>query len=99
MKALFIAIFVGFSLLQEPEVFTLEATFIEYEDETFYFEDKDEKQYAFSSQNEVSKNQFDLTKGDFANKKFKIKYVVETEMDDDDEEYEVFKIISLELLK
>lgn len=99
MKTLIIALFVGLSMVQEPEVFTLEATFIEYEDDTFYFEDKDEKQYAFSSQNEDSKKQFDLTKIDFEDKKFKIKYVVETEVDDEDEEYEVFKIISLELLK
>ena len=99
MKTLIIAFFMGLSMLQEPEVFTLEATFIEFEDDTFYFEDKNEKQYTFAIQNETSKAQFDLTKTDFLNKKFKIKYLVEKQVDEDNTEYEVFKIINLELLK
>ncbi|MFD1063267.1 hypothetical protein ACFQ1Q_08405 [Winogradskyella litorisediminis] len=99
MKTLFIALFIGLGLVQEPEVFTLEAKFVEYEDQTFYFEDKDEKQYAFSGQNEASKKQFDLTTAGFEDKMFKIKYVIEIEVDEDDGEYEVFKIINLELQK
>lgn len=77
----------------------LEATFISYEDETFYFEDSTEKQHTFSAITPEALQRYDLKKKEFEGKKFKITFFIDSDIDEDDEEYEIPTISGLELIK
>lgn len=98
MKTIFMALMVtATTMMYQTEV--LEATFLGYEDETYYFEDATEKQHTFSDIEPDALKSFDLRKKEFEGKKFKITYSIETEIDEYDEESDILKIASLELMK
>lgn len=98
MKTFLLVLITAASMVtSKPEV--LEATFITYEDDTFYFEDTTEKQHTFSAITPEALDSFDLKKKEFEGEKFKITYYIDVDVDEDDEEYDVPTISGLELLK
>ena len=101
MKTLIIALFtfisfVGLEINQEK--ITVQATFDEYEDETYYFSDEKEGAFEFQKVDEVASKKFDLKDEKFKGKKFKVTYTTETDLDENDDEFTLFIILDLELI-
>lgn len=98
MKTILLTLVTVVTLLTTQQE-VLEATFISYEDDTFYFEDSTEKQHTFSAITPEALQSHDITKKEFEGKKFKITFFIDSETDEDDEEYDVPTISALELIK
>ena len=91
-----------FSLLLtglNPTTETINATFTGFVDGYYYFEDEDELVYSFESIKEPAALKYDLMDDSHKGKVFKITYTVSTELNDDDEEYDVLSIDDIELIK
>lgn len=99
MKTLFFTLFTGITLFLNVETETITATFTGYSEDTYYFEDSDELVHSFETLNEAVAKQYDLTTDAYKGKVFKVTYTMTTEVNEDDEEYDSFTIIALELIK
>lgn len=104
MKTLFIAVFVLMSFIGlevNQEKITVKAIFDQYEDETYYFTDENEENgsYEFQKVDEVASGKFDLKDEKYKGKKFEVTYVTETDLDENDDEFTIFIILDLTLIK
>ncbi len=104
MKALYvIVLFFGIvsnnNIEQNTE--TVKAIFDFHDDGTFYFIDSvDENEtYTFLKADENAFKTYDLTDSKYEGKVFNVTYRIETEKDDFDEDYEVWTIIKLDMVK
>ncbi len=98
MKTFFITLFSLVLIGSNPTIETITATFTGHSEGTYYFEDEDELTYAFDSMSETALEQFDLTLEDYKGKEFKVTYISSTDVNDDDDEFEVLSITGLELI-
>ena len=99
MKTIFIALFTVVTIALNVQTDNVTATFTGYSDGTFYFEDADELTHSFDAISEAAAKQYDLTTDAYQGKTFKISFTSASEINEDDEEYEVFSITALELVK
>ena len=99
MKTIFIALFTVVTIALNVQTDNVTATFTGYSDGTFYFEDADELTHSFDAISEDAAKQYDLTTDAYQGKTFKISFTSASEINEDDEEYEVFSITALELVK
>ncbi|AEE18249.1 hypothetical protein JM84_1422 [Dokdonia sp. Hel_I_63] len=100
MKTMFIALFTVVTLaLNVQTTDSVTATFTGYAEGTFYFEDADELTHSFDAMSDAAAKQFDLTTEAFQGQMFKVTYTTTSEINEDDEEYEVLSITALELIK
>lgn len=76
----------------------IEATFISSNDGIYTFVDDDEMAYEFSDIDTKAYKKFNLDSDEFVGKRFKITYDLDTEIDDNDEEYDVYIITNLDLI-
>lgn len=100
MKTLFVALFMlttGFTTIAAQDTTDLVATFDFYEDNTYYFVDKEG--YTITFTQIADDVDYDLTSEDFVGKVFTISYYSDTEIDALDEEIAVNTITALKLLK
>ena len=63
----------------------------------YSFVDDDGETYDFSSIEITASQKYDLDSEEFIGKMFKVTYKVETDVDENDEEYDVYVIVDLEL--
>ena len=102
MKTLFITLFALISFVgleTNQEKITVKATFDEYDDETYYFTDENEGSYEFQKVDVVASKKFDLKDVQFKGKKFEATYMIETDLDENDDEYTIFVILDLTLIE
>ena len=92
-----IVMFVSYG--QEQKNKTVTATFNGYEDGVYFFSDSDDNNYEFEKVDPKVLKAFDLKGEDHLDKKFKVTYKVENHKDEDGEEYEIWVIVKLELIK
>lgn len=74
------------------------ATFEEFKDGVSYFIDKDGYSVEFEKIDNSVLEKFDLKSTEFKGKEFEISYTTETDVDDEDEEISISKIVALKLL-
>lgn len=98
MRALVFIFLVG--LINGPitQELTIEATYIGYEEGTYTFIDENEEEYEFSDMDAKVAKKYDLDTDEFVGKKFKVTYESDTEVDENDEEYDVHYIVDLTLI-
>jgi hypothetical protein len=77
---------------------TIEATYVSSEEGIYTFVDEDEKEYEFSDIDAEAYKKFNLDSNEFVGKRFKITYELDTEIDENDEEYAIYIIIDLDLI-
>ena len=102
MKTIFMGLFSIFMLVNigySQETKTLTANFEGYEEGIYYFSEGENDFYDFGKINAEVLKKFDLKSEEYHNKKFKITYKEETVINEDDDEYEVWTIVKLELVK
>jgi len=99
MKTVFIALFTVVTLAFNLQTDTVNATFTGYSEGTFYFEDEDELTHTFDAMSDAVAEQFDLTTAVHQGKMFKVTYTTVSELNEDNEEYDVLSITALELIK
>lgn len=102
MKTLIIAFFAlslmsGKVAVQDTD--TIKAVFNGYEEEIYYFSGENDNSYEFQRIEEVAMNQYDLTDTKYKGETFEVSYKIETETDDDDEEYSIYVIVNLKLIE
>jgi len=80
---------------------TVKAIFDDYEDGTYYFTDSsdEDESYTFEKIEEDVTKSFDLTDKKYKGQTFNITYKVETEIDESEDESEMWIIVKLELVK
>jgi len=88
---------VSFGILQD--IIKVKATFDEYDDGIFSFSDEEEGGYAFQRIDSVATSKYDLTDTKYVGKTFMVSYRIETEIDEDDETYEIYAIMDLKLIE
>ncbi|RMB60888.1 hypothetical protein EAX61_05230 [Dokdonia sinensis] len=99
MKTLFITIFALISLSAPVETETITAVYDGMEEGTYYFTDEDELVHSFDMVTDGVLTTYDLDSDAFHGKKFKVTYNTMTEINEDDEEYDMHVITKLELIK
>ena len=92
---LFVLTFQSLQYNQETE--TLEATFVEYADDTYYFTDKDDDSHEFQQINKSVLDTYYLKDDLYKGKNFVITYKTETEQDEEGDDFFVDIITGLEL--
>jgi len=80
---------------------TVNATFDNYEDGTYYFTDNNDESefYTFEKIEDDVLKSYDLTDKKYEGKTFNVTYRIETEIDDSDDEYNIWIIVKLELVE
>ena len=101
MKALitFFTLISFFTAKQDTETITMNATFDGYEDGTYYFTDDEEGTYYFQGvevTDEASKK-IDLKDASYNGKTFKVSYQIQSKTDENNDAYEEYIIVKLEL--
>ncbi len=101
MKTIII-IFTALGLLMgfpaEQEEFIIEASYIGMEEGVYTFVDDDDMEYEFSDIDVKASKKYDLDSDKFVGKKFEVTYWTDTEIDENDMEYDVYIIVNLDLL-
>ncbi|WP_111684552.1 hypothetical protein [Winogradskyella tangerina] len=84
---------------QETKLLT--ATYDGFEDGIFYFTDSvdEDETYEFEKIEDGVLKTFDLKDKKFEGKTFNISYTIETKTDETEDEYEIWTIVKLELVK
>tara|TARA_R110000868_G_scaffold112281_2_gene302480 strand:- start:48 stop:356 length:309 start_codon:yes stop_codon:yes gene_type:complete len=98
MKSILIVLFVAltsFSSVYCQDAEKMNGTFVSYEDGVYVFTDKDGYNVEFTNVAEEVSNKYNLTDKTYIGKQFIITFIVETEMDELDEEIQVSTIIAL----
>ncbi|RDY61124.1 hypothetical protein [Flagellimonas nanhaiensis] len=101
MKTVFIIFMVLGITVSEPiqqEEFIVEATYIGIEEGAYTFVDDDGLEYEFSDIDIKASKKYDLDSNKFLGRKFQVTYWMETEIGENDEEYDVYIIVSLDLV-
>ncbi len=100
MKTLYI-LFVAFvsimAVEKNQDKITVTATYDGYEEETYHFTDIDEISYEFQKVDSVASKKFDLQDAQYKGKKFDVTYILETDLDENDDEYSMYTILDLKL--
>ncbi|WP_282159969.1 hypothetical protein [Ulvibacterium marinum] len=96
---IFMALGISVSMPIKQEEFIIEATYIGLEEGVYTFVDDDELEYEFSDIDIKASKKYDLDSGKFIGKKFEVTYWMDTETDENDEKYDVYIIVSLDLIK
>ena len=102
MKTLFvdlIAIISQVNLEKHQDTMTVKATFDGYEDGTYYFTDEEGGTYEFQKIVAEASKKFNLTDEKFNEKVFNVTYKMETELDENEEEYAIYTIVDLKLIE
>jgi hypothetical protein len=76
----------------------LKLTYDGYEDGVYYFSE-DDNSYEFQNIEPKVLEKYDLKSEKYVGEKFNTTYKIEIKKDDDDEEYETWTILKLELIK
>jgi len=99
MKTLVIicTVLATFATAPKTQELTIEATYVGFEEGIYVFVD-DEAEYQFVDINARASKKFQLNSDEFIGKRFKVTYDTDTEVDENDEEYDVFIIIDLDLI-
>lgn len=84
---------------QEQQNKTVTAVFVGYEDGIYYFSNDEDDSYDFEKIDAKVLKTFNLNDKKYLNKKFKITYKEEKVEDENEEEYEIWVIVKLELIK
>nr|WP_298923713.1 hypothetical protein [uncultured Allomuricauda sp.] len=82
----------------EQEEFIIEASYIGMEEGVYTFVDDDDMEYEFSDIDVKASKKYDLDSDKFVGKKFEVTYWTDTEIDENDMEYDVYIIVNLDLL-
>jgi len=88
-----------FTVKQETETITINATFDGYEDETYYFTDDEDETYYFQGVevlDEASKK-YDLKDPIYNGKSFKVSYQIQSKLDENKQPYEEYIIVKLQI--
>tara|TARA_R110002073_G_scaffold279026_1_gene442798 strand:- start:27370 stop:27678 length:309 start_codon:yes stop_codon:yes gene_type:complete len=102
MKTLFvvlIAIISQINLEKNQDTMTVKATFDGYEDGTYYFTDEEGATYEFQKIVAEASKKFNLTDEKFNEKVFNVTYKMDTELDENEEEYAIYTITDLKLIE
>ena len=101
MKTLFILLLVWIttmsSIERDQQTATIKATFDGYTEGVYSFTENDELLYEFQKIEDAASMKYDLTDDQYIGKNFNVTYTIETEVDNDDEEYQVYSIVDLKL--
>tara|TARA_R110001592_G_scaffold202728_2_gene452304 strand:+ start:2189 stop:2497 length:309 start_codon:yes stop_codon:yes gene_type:complete len=98
MKSIVIVLFVAltsFSSVYCQDAEKMNGTFAGYEDGVYVFTDKDGYNAEFASITDEVSKKYNLTDKTYIGKQFIITFIVETEMDEFDEEVQVSSIVGL----
>ncbi|WP_282049349.1 hypothetical protein [Maribacter aquivivus] len=97
MKSLLIVLFVAVSSLTSygQDTSTMNATYVGYVDGAYVFSDSEGYNAEFTNITDNVANEFDLNSQKFVGKQFTITFIVDTELDEDDEEIQVSTIVEL----
>ncbi|WP_350286838.1 hypothetical protein [uncultured Croceitalea sp.] len=95
---IFMALGVSVSLPIQQEEFVIEATYIGMEEGVYTFIDDDELEYEFSDMDIKASKKYDLDSDKFVGKKFEVTYWMNKETDENDDEYDVYIIVGLDLI-
>lgn len=98
MKLIFITLFTIFTSTNQ-EVEKLTAIYVGHSDGIFYFEDADEVEHSFELSSEKIAQKYDLTGDSNKGKEFNVTYSITTQVDEYDDEYEIYVITSLDLVE
>lgn len=98
MKTLLIAFSLVCSALTLQDVEKTTATYDGFDDGTFFFIDGEGYTLEFEQIDEKLLKKYDLRSEEFNGRNFEVSYTTETDMDDEDEELSVSKIVGLKLL-
>lgn len=85
-------------LQTEQEEFVIKASYIGMEEGIYTFVDDDDMEYEFSDIDAKAASKFNLETDKFVGKKFEVTYWMDTEIDENDEEYDVYIIVNLDLV-
>lgn len=95
----FFSLLVLVASLQTPNIKTITATYMGYEEGVYSFYDDDDNTYEFQKVEAEVLKSFNLKSEELLEKKFKITYKVQKEESDDEEAIEIWTISKLELVK
>jgi hypothetical protein len=98
MKSILIVLFAAITSisnvnLQEAE--KIYGTFVGYEDGVYVFKDSDGNTTEFNYLSDEARSKYDLIDDSFVNKQFIIRFTVDTELDEQEEEIQVSTIVDL----
>ena len=96
---LFACITISGSVEKKQGTATVKATFDGYTEGIYSFSEDDELLYEFQKIEDDASTKYDLTDDQYIGKIFNVTYTIETEVDDDDEEYLVYIIVDLKLVE
>ena len=96
---IFMALGISVSVPVKQEEFIIEATYIGMEEGIYTFIDDNELEYEFSDIDIKASKKYNLDSDKFVGKKFEVTYWMDAETDENNEEYDVFMIVSLDLIK
>ncbi len=98
MKSILVVLFVTLTSLSSvycQDAEKMNGTFASYEDGVYVFTDKDGYNAEFTNMTDEVSQKYNLTDNTYIGKQFIITFIVETEMDEFDEEIQVSTIIGL----
>ena len=97
ISIVFAALAVFIMAFVSQEEFVVEANYIGSEEGVYTFVDDNELEYEFSDIDAKASRKYDLDSEKYVGRRFEITYWVDTEVDENDEEYEVYMIVDLDL--
>ena len=98
MKSILVVLFVAFTSLSSvycQDAEKMNGAFVSYEDGVYVFTDKDGYNAEFTNVSDEVSQKYDLTNKTYIGKQFIITFIVDTEMDEFDEEIQVSTIVDL----
>ena len=98
MKSILIVLFVAITSITNvnlQEIEKMNGTFVGYEDGIYIFKDGDGNTAEFNYLSDEARSKYDLMDDSFVNKQFIIRFTVDTELDEQEEEIQVATIVDL----
>ncbi|MDC6362919.1 MULTISPECIES: hypothetical protein [Flavobacteriaceae] len=101
MKTIFFMFLSLTALMGKPTIqdSVVEATFNGYVDEMYEFTDADGSTYGFAEIEASAAQKYDLDSTDLVGKLFRVTYKMDTAVDEEDEEYDIYVIVDLKVLE
>ena len=84
---------------KSQELLTMKASFDGYEDGFYYFTNEEDDNFYFETVSKEASEKYDLLKEDFIGKTFEVSYKIETKTDENNDEYESYIIVKLQLIE
>ena len=82
------------------ETIKMNASFDGFEEGFYYFTDQeDDNNFYFETINKEAAEKYDLKGNQFIGKSFEVTYKIDSKIDENDEEYESFTIVKLNLIE